>query len=192
MKILNLYAGIGGNRKLWGEEHQITAIEYKSEIAAIYADLYPNDTVIVADAHEYLKTHYHEFDFIWASPPCQSHSRARFTASSSEKEKYRLRQPPVYPDMKLWQEIIFLQGYARRKLWVVENVIGYYKPLIPAQTLGTHYWWSNFYIPQGTGQVDRNHSGTVASLQESKGIDLSKYSGGECHHCFLKIKKTAP
>jgi len=28
MKILNLYAGIGGNRKLWGDQHQVTAVEY--------------------------------------------------------------------------------------------------------------------------------------------------------------------
>jgi DNA (cytosine-5)-methyltransferase 1 len=27
MKILNLYAGIGGNRKLWGDEYEVTAIE---------------------------------------------------------------------------------------------------------------------------------------------------------------------
>ena len=27
MKILNLYAGIGGNRKLWGDEHEVVAVE---------------------------------------------------------------------------------------------------------------------------------------------------------------------
>ena len=27
MKILNLYAGIGGNRKLWEENNEVTAIE---------------------------------------------------------------------------------------------------------------------------------------------------------------------
>ena len=69
MKILNLYAGIGGNRKLWGDEHDITAVELMPEIAKIYKELYPNDTVIVGDAHEYLRLHFREFDFIWASPP---------------------------------------------------------------------------------------------------------------------------
>lgn len=106
MKILNLYAGIGGNRKLWGDEHDITAIEYKPEIAAVYADLYPNDVVIVADAHEYLLKHFKEFDFIWSSPPCPTHSRARFAGSGSSKEFFSNRQPPIYPDMKLYQEII--------------------------------------------------------------------------------------
>lgn len=35
MKILNLYAGIGGNRKKWGDDHEITAVELDEEIAAI-------------------------------------------------------------------------------------------------------------------------------------------------------------
>lgn len=74
MKILNAYAGIGGNRKLWGDSHDITAVEYDPKIAAIYQDLFPNDTVIVGDAHQYLLEHYQEFDFIWCSPPCPTHS----------------------------------------------------------------------------------------------------------------------
>lgn len=177
MKILNAYAGVGGNRANWGDEHQVTAIEYDPEIAAIYSDLYPDDTVVVTDAHAYIRDHYHEFNLIWASPPCQSHSRARFIASSSEKEFYRKRQPPVYPDMKLWQEIIFLSGYARRQLWVVENVIGYYDPLVKPQVIASHYFWSNFHIfPLGSSaSTNRNHSGNLETLQKRKGIDLSKY-----------------
>lgn len=69
MKILNLYAGIGGNRKLWGEEHEITAVEYKPEIAKIYQDHFPKDKVVIADAHQYLLEHFMEFDYIWSSPP---------------------------------------------------------------------------------------------------------------------------
>lgn len=67
MKILNLYAGIGGNRKLWGNNYEITAIELDEKIAAVYKELYPNDNVIVADAHTYLLKHFREFDFIWSS-----------------------------------------------------------------------------------------------------------------------------
>jgi hypothetical protein len=33
MRILNLYAGIGGNRALWGDEHEVTAIENVDYIA---------------------------------------------------------------------------------------------------------------------------------------------------------------
>ena len=77
MKILNLYAGVGGNRRLWGDKHEITAVEWNKSVADCYHDLYPNDTVIVADAHQYLLEHYQEFDFIWSSPLCQSHSIIR-------------------------------------------------------------------------------------------------------------------
>lgn len=67
MKILNLYAGIGGNRKLWGDDHEITAVENVPEIAKIYQDFFPNDKVIVADAHQYLLDHFKEFNFILIS-----------------------------------------------------------------------------------------------------------------------------
>ena len=77
MKILNLYAGIGGNRKLWGDEHEITAVENNPEIAKIYQDFFPNDKVVIADAHQFILEHFSEFDFIWSSPPCPTHSRLR-------------------------------------------------------------------------------------------------------------------
>ena len=51
-KVLNLFAGIGGNRKHW-KDVEVTAIEYNEEIANVYKQLHPNDNVIVADAHEY-------------------------------------------------------------------------------------------------------------------------------------------
>ena len=36
IKVLNLYAGIGGNRKLWpSDKIEVTAVEYKQEIADI-------------------------------------------------------------------------------------------------------------------------------------------------------------
>ena len=63
MKVLNLYAGIGGNRALWGDEHEIVAVENVPHIADVYRRLWPNDTVIEADAHQYLLDHYKEFGF---------------------------------------------------------------------------------------------------------------------------------
>jgi DNA (cytosine-5)-methyltransferase 1 len=136
MKILNLYAGIGGNRKLWGPEHEVTAVELNSDIAEIYQDFFPDDTVITGDAHEYLLKHYDEFELIWASPPCPTHSRMM------RATRHDLRK---YPDMKLWQEIIFLQNWCK-SLFVVENVIPYYEPFIPAQKAGRHLFWTNFRI----------------------------------------------
>lgn len=53
MKVLNLYAGIGGNRMLW-TGCRVTSVERDPNIAAVYKSLAPDDTVIVADAHAYL------------------------------------------------------------------------------------------------------------------------------------------
>ena len=138
MKILNLYAGIGGNRKLWGDDHEITAVEFNEKIADKYRKLYPNDNVIVADAHEYLLDHHKEFDFIWSSPPCQSHSTTNYFTQ-------HIRKRPIYPSMKLYEEIIFLDNFYKGK-YCVENVVSYYEPLIKAQKIGRHYLWSNFNI----------------------------------------------
>ena len=72
MKILNLYACLGGNRYKWDEvtKVEVTAVEWDEELARMYQERFPNDKVIVADAHQYLLDHYKEFDFIWSSPPC--------------------------------------------------------------------------------------------------------------------------
>jgi DNA (cytosine-5)-methyltransferase 1 len=137
MKILNLYCGIGGNRKLW-KDVEVTAVEYNEEIAAIYQEYFPQDKVIVGDAHEYLLKHYREFDFIWSSPPCQSHSM-----NNNFLHHQGLKR---YPDMKLYQEIIYLKEFAKCK-WVVENVKPYYEPLIkPTIEQARHLFWSNFKI----------------------------------------------
>ena len=138
MKILNLYAGIGGNRKLWGRVHEITAVEIDKDIAAIYKDFYPNDNVIVGDAHQYLLDNYEDYDFIWSSPPCTSHSRMNFLL--------KIKGNSIkYPDMKLYEEILLLKIYCKSK-WVIENVMSSYKPLIVPQIAGRHYFWSNFLI----------------------------------------------
>ena len=85
MKILNLYACLGGNRYKWGNEHEIVAVEWDEELAKLYKERFPNDEVVVADAHEYLLKNFRSFDFIWSSPPCPSHSRAAFGSRKSTK-----------------------------------------------------------------------------------------------------------
>src|SRR3990167_2545922 len=160
MKILNLYCGIGGNRKLWNNEHEITAIEYEPKIAKIYQDFFPKDKVIVADAHQYLLEHYKEFDFIWSSPPCPSHSRIRkYSAVGRGQNK------AIFPDMKLYEEILFLQHYFKGK-YVVENVIPYYEPLIKPQKIGRHCFWSNIQIPEFSGENKKQHWDKQKDLQE--------------------------
>ena len=169
MKVLNLYAGMGGNRKLW-KDVEVTAIERNKEIAKIYLDFYPNDRVIVADAHQYLLEHYKEFDFVWSSPPCPSHSKIREMATKTGK------YPPIYPSIKLYQEIIFLKHYFKGK-WVVENVVSYYEPLIKPQKVQRHYFWANFIISRiklPSGNIDHLSNKKMA---EYYGVDdLSAYT----------------
>ena len=171
MKVLNLYAGIGGNRKLWTNNHEITAIEINSEIANIYRDLFPQDKVIVADAHQYLLEHFFEYDFIWSSPPCQTHSSFR------QNICVRFRgTKPEYPDMRLYQEIIFLQNNFKGK-WLVENVRPYYKPLImPTIELQRHLFWSNFEIKHADFKKEKIRTFQIKDLEEIHGFKLSGYN----------------
>lgn len=110
MKILNLYAGIGGNRKLWGDEHEITAVEINPKIAKIYSDFFPKDKVIIADAHQFLLEHFEEFDFIWSSPPCPSHSTIRKCSAVA-----RGQNKPIFPDMKLYEEILIDMAFKKKQ-----------------------------------------------------------------------------
>jgi DNA (cytosine-5)-methyltransferase 1 len=171
MNILNLYAGIGGNRRLWGNEYNITAVEYDKNIANIYESFYPNDTMIIGDAHQYLLDHFSEYDFIWSSPPCPSHSRLRIVDVICGRSK------PIYPDMKLYEEILFLSKYFKGK-YCVENVISWYKPLIKPYQIGRHYYWANFAIPENkTRKNEFIRIGTIKEKMESKGIDISMFKG---------------
>ena len=165
MKILNLYAGIGGNRALWGDEHEITAVENVPHIAEVYKQLWPKDTVIEVDAHQYLPDHHKEFDLIWTSPPCPTHSRANMSLQG-----YGIIR---YPDMRLYQEIILLKHFAKCK-WVVENVISYYSPLLmPTVELDRHYIWSNFYIPPyDNGRKGNVNRSTKEQLAAHHNIEL--------------------
>ena len=179
MKILNLYAGIGGNRKLWSDEHEITAVELEKDIADVYTQNFPNDTMIISDAHQYLLDNYQNFDFIWSSPPCQTHSKM------AKATRHKLKR---YSDMNLYQEILLLQHFFSGK-YVVENVKPYYTPLIPpTKEVGRHLFWSNFNI--GTFETENIkgfiNNGTVAETEKMKkwlGIHYEGniyYKGNHC------------
>lgn len=175
VRVLNLYACLGGNRLLWGN-CEVTAVELDPELARLYKERFPNDTVIIADAHQYLLDHYKEFDFIWSSPPCPSHSRARYWSSSN----YDTTTEAIYPDMKLYEEILFLQHYYRTGKYVVENVIPYYEPLIPAKKRGRHLYWTNFNLPSDLGDRRIQIGAGIDELKrlcEFHKIDISTYKG---------------
>jgi len=177
VRVLNLYACLGGNRYKWDEvaNIEVTAVELDPELARMYQERFPNDKVIVADAHQYLLEHYKEFDFIWSSPPCHTHSRIAFGSRKSDKSNHK----PVYPDMTLYQEIIFLQNYYGGK-YCVENVVPYYEPLIPAKKRGRHLYWTNFNLPNDLGErksVSMDCKDEVKLWCEFHEYDFYKYKG---------------
>ncbi|KKN25441.1 hypothetical protein LCGC14_0884730 [marine sediment metagenome] len=186
IKVLNLYAGIGGNRKLW-ENVEVTAVENNKEIANIYQDFFLGDKVIIADAHKYLLEHYMEFDFIWSSPPCQTHSRMN---KASRHINFR------YPDMKLYEEIILL-GHFFKGIWVVENVKPYYEPLIKTREVDRHFFWANFNIskikiprPRFKGRKGWGSSWLHATKKEVMdwlGIHFKKNIYIDGNHCEVQV-----
>lgn len=177
IRVLNLYACLGGNRYKWDDvaNIEVTAVEHDQELARMYKDRFPNDIVIVADAHEYLLKNYKNFDFIWSSPPCPSHSRVRFWQGSSDRENYK----PIYPDMTLYQEIILLNNYYKGK-YVVENIIPFYEPLIPAQKRDRHLYWCNFKLPYNLNSRPQPKDFIMSGSKPNEifhEIDLSTYKG---------------
>jgi DNA (cytosine-5)-methyltransferase 1 len=177
MKVLNLYACLGGNRYKWDEvaDIQVTAVELDEELARLYQERFPNDIVIVADAHQYLLDNFKKFDFIWSSPPCPSHSKVRVTQKTRENFNF------IYPDMKLYEEVIFLDNFFEGK-YVVENVTPYYEPLIPAKKRGRHLYWTNFNLPNDL--KERKLDGILCLMEneintlcEFHDYDFRKYKG---------------
>jgi len=181
VKVLNLYAGLGGNRKLWSG-CRVTAVENEPRIAAVYQRLHPKDIVLVEDAHQYLLEHYNQFDFIWTSPPCQSHSRmAKFTR----------HKPRQYPDMSLYQQILFLQNFAKCP-WVVENVVPFYDPLVSGKQIGRHLFWSSFPIkaeevPQPEDFINLCNVAGKKKLQDWLGIYYEENIYYGDNHCPAQI-----
>jgi len=146
IKVLNLYCGIGGNRRLW-ENVEVTAVERDKQIAKIYQDFFPNNTVITTNAHKFLIENYQKYDFIWSSPPCPTHSTMRNLKNNCEEVKKK------YPNMMLYEEILYLKHFFKGK-WVVENVISWYNPLVKPYESENHYFWSNFHITK-RNKIDR-------------------------------------
>jgi len=170
MKVLNLYAGIGGNRKLWSNDNKIVAVEINKRIAEEYQSNYPNDEVVITDAHTFLLENFEDYKFIWSSPPCPTHSNMNnFLYAQGVKR---------YPDMKLYEEIVLLNHFCKSK-FVVENVKSYYKPLIRPYEVDRHYFWSNFIIPNrkfkpiNLSLTNARSSTRRASTKHRK--DLEKY-----------------
>ncbi len=182
IKILNLCSGVGGNRAKW-TDCEVTAVENETKTANVYKKLFPNDTIIIGDAYQYLKENFENFDFIWISPPCQKHSRMM------KATRHKIAD---YPDFKLYEVIIFLQNFYKGK-WVVENVVPYYKPLIePTKKIGRHLFWSNFDVIadeelQPKGFITKSNLQGKKEMMDWLGIYFEETIYYKKNHCPVQI-----
>lgn len=169
MKVLNLYSGLGGNRELW-VGCDVTSVEYDDAIAEVYKAKFPYDEVVVGDALSYVREHFAEYDFIWASPPCPTHGQYRHNVGVIGKGF-----APVIPEMtSLYGLIVFLQTY-HRGVWVVENVKPYYAPLIePTFELQRHLFWANFHAAKR--ELKKAEIRSKNKLDDFDGAELVKAS----------------
>lgn len=183
-KVLNLHAGVGGNSHLW-ESCEVTAVEINEKIAAIYQKLNPTHTVIVGDAYEYLRLNFENFDFIWASPPCQKHSKMM---------KATRHKVADYPDFRLYEVIYFLKYFFKGK-WVVENVVPYYYDCLPLKEsakIGRHLFWANFPIvaeevKQPKGFITKSNLKGKQEMQDWLGLHFEETVYYGKNHCPVQI-----
>ena len=179
IKILNLYACLGGNRYKWDEvaDIEVTAVEWDEELAKLYQERFPKDKVIVADAHQYLLDHYQEYDFIWSSPPCPTHSKINI----SQQNKWKMK----YPDFTLYEEVVFLDNWFKGK-YVVENVIPYYEPLFSPKKRGRHLYWTNFRLPKIDERDAVIRRWQIPELQKHHDINVKLYKGKQSKRKILR------
>jgi DNA (cytosine-5)-methyltransferase 1 len=171
LKILNLFCGIGGNRLKW-TNCEVTAIDLDSEICDLYQKRFINDKVICGDAFQFFEDHWEEYDVIWASPPCQTHSRQQYR----QKEK-------VLPDFRLYSLIKFCQLWVKDKIWVIENVEVIDEVIPHTFKVNRHLFWSNLVIPSKTfeklynppnyiGKDGKKHNGGLSDLSIAELLEL--------------------
>ena len=93
--------------------------------------------------------------------------------------------------MRLYEEIIFLQTYAKGK-YVVENVVPYYTPLIDGKKMGRHMFWANFDfedfdVPRPAGFINKCNLAGKQALMDWLGIHYYEniYYGN--NHCPAQI-----
>lgn len=145
MRILDLYAGLGGTAKgiqsvleKKGVDYEYFAIEIDPNVCAAHKINNPRSTVICADVKDWLDK-ITDFDFVWASPPCQTHSILNFSNKATGKKTNLV-------DWSLWHVIDHLQR-TENVSYVVENVLIWYnEPFKHNFNLDRHYFWTNLSL----------------------------------------------
>lgn len=177
-KVLNLFGGIGGNRRAFDDDkYDVTTVESNQNIAAYYLSEYPQDEVIVGDAYDYLWKNFHKFDFVWASPPCTTHTILNKVRAGRKYKKTFKNDIIKLPDPGIFSLIIWMKEIYRGD-WVVENVKnGYsfkYFNVKPTAVVGRHYIWSNFHVTE-MDVFKKEHVGSIEDICKIKNINYEKF-----------------
>ncbi len=145
IKILDLFCGLGGVARGFQEyliekniKFEYYAVDIDFKILLTHKILNPKSITIKKDAYSLRDEELKEYDFIWASPPCETHSHLNF---------YNWNNPKKFkpPDMRLYKLIKRL--HILNIPFIVENVKPYYKPPIkPCTKIGRHILWSNISL----------------------------------------------
>lgn len=194
MKVLNLYCGVGGNRKLWPDSWEVTAVDAFDKVLDVYHDNFPGDVVVEQDCRTYLTNlrksgELNSFDAVWSSPPCQSHSKM---------VKATRHNVHPFPDMTLYEEIIFFQHRYKGE-WVVENVQPYYSPLIePSAVVGRHLFWTSggdlstvTDVKRPANFINTANLAGMRQLQDWLGIHYQTPIYYDGNHCPCQVLRNA-
>ena len=120
MRVLDLFAGTGSATKAFEDEgHEIIKVELDEYFEAHERDI----LTLTAD---YLTTKYGQFDFIWASPPCQKFSVASIGHYwTGGKGASIPKRPEVFEAIALVKHTINLMNDLKPTYgWVMENPRG--------------------------------------------------------------------
>ena len=153
------------------------------EFIAIFFQKIHNDTV--SDAHQYLLDHYKEFDFLFGL-----RRRVLLIAELAQCKKKK-----IYPDMALYQVIIFLKHWFRGKVFSISTIIPYYKPLIESvstENAHRHCLWTNFWVQDMEKPIKKLATCKAPEerkmLQEEFGFNLDKYTGVDKRKTFAELR----
>lgn len=165
MLALDLFCGAGGaSRGIARAGYEVFGVDKAEQVNYPY-------TFYQGDAIEFMEEGLSDFDFIWASPPCQAYS---VSSASRRKEGY------VYADLvEATRHYLQLSG----KPYIIENVIG--APLLnPVKLCGTMFpdlkvfrhrlFESNMPLKV---ELKCNHTGHEAMKRRGDGCDFYTVAG---------------